>query len=181
MRLFYDFGLKKSSYFDVNNRSCDLVAPHGLTCSTFVAVIFQSVRRPLIDLRGWKMRPDDGVAYQQLVAEFDAGVDGVSHEHAQVLRRHSSRKRVSPIDVASAAIEDRLPANQRACNMNSFIIYESLIRAYCKYKGWWPTGIPIHLAPFNSMTRPSFGGGWFIKIALAAIVGLVIVLGLRLL
>jgi len=82
----------------------------GLSCSTFVLVLFRSVRFPYINTAGWPIgRPGDREAQEKILEVLEktcrdrAHIEGVRQEIAR------GCERVRPEEVAGAALYDMLP------------------------------------------------------------------------
>ena len=147
--VYYDFGFDEHSFFRVQDAQCDLVSQNGLTCSTFVATLFHNVKCPLVSPRGWKLREPDRQVYAKLADEFESDPN-LPSERAETLRRHSHRIRVGPLDVASAALEDQLPATFFQCESTGRLVHEFLIRKEAYLHGLFCLGVPLHTVPVKS-------------------------------
>lgn len=144
-RSHYDFGADPNARFDIGNGRCDLITTEpgtGLTCSTFVAAMFNGIRRPLVDITTWQARPSDRQRHLYLL---DVLRQHRQADRARVLQDRVDRIRVSPLEVAGAALEDELPAPFQACCKNAPVIKEILFR-----KNKAHPGESIHFIPFIS-------------------------------
>jgi hypothetical protein len=126
-KLYYEIGVQAHSFFVVEGDQCDLVTQKpgdGLSCSTFVAAIFNSVRRPLVNFRSWRCRPEDFLANTRLINMLRSNNQS---RRADDLAPHVGRMRISPSEVAGAALEDLLPAAFMTCRLNSGLIKEAMV------------------------------------------------------
>ncbi len=81
----------------------------GLTCATFVLAVFDAVRIPLVDLRGWRRRDADDERHSSLLRLMELGNDAAripkaSKEHIERVRAELPCVRVRPEEVAGAAL-----------------------------------------------------------------------------
>lgn len=87
----------------------DLGGLVGLTCATFVLVVFERAGVLLVDVASWPPRPED-VAWQfQIVAALER--DGVSAGHVDRIRADVGCARFRPEEVAGGAAMRDLPAS----------------------------------------------------------------------
>ena len=95
----------------------ELAMPNGvgLSCSTFVIVVFRSSRVRFIDFEGWPVRPGDVAAQERLVNLLDNWRDQgrASAEHVEKVRNEIGCVRARPEEVAGVCILD-LPGNYPA-------------------------------------------------------------------
>jgi hypothetical protein len=87
----------------------------GLTCSTFILTVFESVRVTLVDFDGWPIRADDDRRHGELLDLMKRGVPGhgippAEPEHVARVAEQLPCIRVRPEEVAAAAMFDDLPA-----------------------------------------------------------------------
>jgi len=89
--------------FDLGTGLLALPNGVGLSCSTFVLVLFRSVRFPFINTEGWPTgRPGDREAQDQLLQVLEKTCPDRSH--IDEVRREIGCERVRPEEVAGAAL-----------------------------------------------------------------------------
>jgi hypothetical protein len=140
-RLIKDRGPKIPYAFrlDLNARFCAITGDlltlgdgHGLNCSSFVVVVFQSTGIALIDLAGWEIRSED-VYRQSQLCHLMSSSSRTPESHILAVRHEIGRyPRVRPEETAGACLEDLLPAAYDRC---------------------WPKGVAI-LAFIDDPLRP---------------------------
>jgi hypothetical protein len=82
----------------------------GLSCSTFVLVLFRSVRFPIIDTTGWPVdRPGDREAQERLLQVLERNCDDRNHVEAVRREIQNGCERVRPEEVAGAVLYPTLP------------------------------------------------------------------------
>lgn len=84
----------------------------GLTCSTFVLTVFESVRVPLVDLSDWVVRPDDDTRHTALIERMTNGIGDYPPADPQHVARIVASPpciRVRPEEVAAAGLAMALP------------------------------------------------------------------------
>jgi len=84
----------------------------GLTCSTFVLIVFLSAGVPLVDLTNWPARPTDAPRHSDLI-NFLTGQGGDPAYIARV-QAELPCSRVAPEEVAGAGMNPDLLTNQPA-------------------------------------------------------------------
>ncbi len=154
-KIYYDFGVDPNAHFSFEDGRCDLVTSEpgtGLSCSTFVAAIFNSVKRPLVDCATWEHRHEDLVAHSRLLDVLSEHQQGA---RAARLKSRIASIRVSPTDVAGAALEDELPASFSTCCRNTPVITEALVLSSAMPPGGPAAAIQILRARFqpNPLSR----------------------------
>lgn len=121
----YGFPYDPDAYIDkVSGYPVSIIAPHGLTCSTFVLAIFRSSNVRLVDMTDWKHRPEDEQWYRRLVAYMRS--NGVEEAHLRLIQGDVDALRVRPHEVAGACLEKDLPANFAQCQANGQRIWNDL-------------------------------------------------------
>jgi hypothetical protein len=96
--------------FDPQTGRLTMATGIGLSCSTFVLVLFRSVRFPLIDTTGWPVdRPGDREAQEKLLEVLDTTC--MDRTHIESVRQEIATgcERVRPEEIAGAALYDALP------------------------------------------------------------------------
>lgn len=99
------------------NRDGELVLEGGLglTCSTFVLTVFESVGISLADLTGWVARPDDVNQHQRFVEMMADGIQNFAppadRVHVARVAKAVASIRVRPEEAAGAALAAELPAS----------------------------------------------------------------------
>jgi hypothetical protein len=97
----------QDALFDENTGR--LVMPNGLglSCSTFVLVLFRTARYPIIDTTGWPLnRPGDKEAQEKLVQVLEKTCGDRAHIGAVKREMENGCERVRPEEVAGAALYD---------------------------------------------------------------------------
>lgn len=96
------------------NRDGELILEGGLglTCSTFVLTVFESVRVPIADLTDWVVRSDDETRHTALIEMMRNGVGQYPPADPQHVARVGASPpciRVRPEEVAAAGLARSLP------------------------------------------------------------------------
>lgn len=84
----------------------------GLTCSTFILAVFDSVGFPLVEIETWVRRPDDAAVRTALLALLQRREDAgrIERGYTAKVRAESERcTRVRPEDVLAAVIAPNPP------------------------------------------------------------------------
>jgi hypothetical protein len=86
-----------------------LVDGLGLTCSTFVLTVFQSVGVPLLSFDGWKMREGDNARHETLLEKMrngipEFGIPPAQAEHVERVQSELPCVRVRPEEAAATAL-----------------------------------------------------------------------------
>jgi hypothetical protein len=99
------------------NRAGELMLSDGLglTCSTFVMTVFQSVEFPLVNFEGWQRRADDDARHEQLLEMMRCGIPEsqiapAPPEHVARVKAELPCTRVRPEEAAATALLNDLPA-----------------------------------------------------------------------
>lgn len=113
-RIPYAFRLGNTTRINNQNGEMMLGDGLGLTCSTFVLAVFESVRVPLVDFNGWQRRDDDDRRHAKLLDDMRNGV--LKHnippappEHVAAVEAQLPCIRVRPEEVAGAGMIEELP------------------------------------------------------------------------
>lgn len=83
----------------------------GLTCSTFVLTVFESVKLPLIDFDTWVNREDDNVRHERLLDMMRNGIPAhnvppAEPAHVAAVAAELPCIRIRPEEVAAAGMSD---------------------------------------------------------------------------
>jgi hypothetical protein len=98
-----------NALFDPNTGRLALPNGRGLTCSTFVLVLFRSVEFPLIDTTGWPHdRPGDKEAQEDLVRFLERHYPN-DREHIEGVRSEIGCYRIRPEEIGGSALYRVLP------------------------------------------------------------------------
>lgn len=81
----------------------------GLTCSTFVLTVFESVNIPLVDFNGWQVRPDDNQRHNSLLVRMKNDIPPAHPDHVARVQAELPCIRVRPEEVAATGLFDDLP------------------------------------------------------------------------
>ncbi len=85
----------------------------GLSCSTFVLAVFQSVEITLVKIDTWRSRADDVVRHEALLQKMRAGIPGFAPpapaDHIVLVEKEVHCMRVRPEEVAAAGLFDDFP------------------------------------------------------------------------
>jgi hypothetical protein len=87
----------------------------GLSCSTFVLIVFDSVYVPLVNFEGWPKREDDKKRHEALLDKMRNGIPKYSippakPEHVERVAAEVDCIRVRPEEVAATGLYNDLPA-----------------------------------------------------------------------
>lgn len=111
--------------FDPNTGMLAIPNGRGLSCSTFVLVLFRSVRFPYIDTTGWPVnRPGDAEFQARLVNFLDNCCD--DKEHVEAVRMEIGCERIRPEEVAGAALYLDLPVRYHCAEDAGIFVRGSL-------------------------------------------------------
>jgi hypothetical protein len=106
----YAFRHGKNDRFNNRTGELMLVDGLGLTCSTFVLTVFESVYLPLINFDTWENRPDDNERHQRLLDMMRNGIPPMippaEPEHVAAVAAQLPCIRVRPEEVAAAGMSD---------------------------------------------------------------------------
>jgi hypothetical protein len=113
----------------------------GLTCSTFIMAIFQSIGITLIDFKLWPHRQND-IEWKEEVVNLLAQ-HGVDEDHVNAVRNETAFTRFRPEEVTASSINNKLPSSFKFCefwgeiilfgitpNNNKLLIYFMLLKEY---------------------------------------------------
>lgn len=114
-RIPYAFRYRNNVRFNVQTAELMLGDGLGLTCSTFVLTVFESVNIPLVDFNGWQVRPDDNRRHDFLLGQMKNGIPSAkippAHpDHVARVQAELPCIRVRPEEVAATGFFDDLPA-----------------------------------------------------------------------
>jgi hypothetical protein len=92
----------------------------GLTCSTFILSIFESVNIPLIEFNSWEQRKED-ILWHEMVLDFfvtknQLNPEKYSKELVEHFKNNAGCFRYRPEDVAVATSNNFFPSNFDFCN-----------------------------------------------------------------
>jgi hypothetical protein len=111
--------------FDPVTGTLALPNGRGLSCSTFVLVLFRSVRFPYIDTTDWPTgRPGDPEAQAALVGSLERTCPDLNH--VEGVRREIGCERVRPEEVSGAALYPMLPVQHPAVEDAGFFVRGSV-------------------------------------------------------
>jgi hypothetical protein len=86
----------------------------GVSCSTFVLAVFQSVGIPLVNINTWQAREGDVARHQALLKKMREGIDGwappAPPEHIAIVEKEVHCMRVRPEEVAATGMFNEHPA-----------------------------------------------------------------------
>ncbi len=100
--------------FDLQTAEFRLEDGLGLSCSTFVLTLFNSVHLPLVDLTGWPNREDDITRHRSLLEKMRNGIPRSNippapPEHVDRVAAEVDCIRVRPEEVAATALYNHFP------------------------------------------------------------------------
>ena len=110
--ILYAMKVDAASRFNAATGELHLGEGVGLTCSTFVLIVFLSAGVPLVDLTNWPARPADAPRHSALI-NFLTGQGGDPAYIARV-QAELPCSRVAPEEVAGAGMNPDLLTNQPA-------------------------------------------------------------------
>jgi hypothetical protein len=90
----------------VDRHTGKLALPNGkgLTCVTYVLVIFKSAKLPIIDFEGWPERPADLAAHTNLLDALCKDLARVEHEHCFAVAKELRCVRCRPEEICGACL-----------------------------------------------------------------------------
>jgi hypothetical protein len=111
----YAFRLGTNTRFNRQNGELMLGDGLGLTCSTFVLSVFESVGVPMVVFDGWPIRPEDDQRHETLLEMMRNGipqyqVPPADPQHVDRVAAQLPCIRIRPEEVAATAMFDQLPA-----------------------------------------------------------------------
>ncbi|MBX7133448.1 MAG: hypothetical protein K1X67_12310 [Fimbriimonadaceae bacterium] len=98
----------------------DLGSPFGLTCSTFIAALFQSYGLKVVNLDTWEPRPDDVEVQLRLVGALDdrrIKTGSPDQKFVDAVRDCVGAPRLRPCEIASAVASDVPPLDFDAARL----------------------------------------------------------------
>ncbi len=112
-----------SDLYDGAGHLLTIAATEGVTCATFVALLFKAAGFPVVDLAGWRPRAEDA-----------AGREGVLDylrrrhpERYEIVRDQDVPFRLHPHEVATAAARTRIPTRFAEAELLSRPLYDALL------------------------------------------------------
>ena len=113
-RIPYAFRYTNKARINRATGEVQLVDGLGMSCSTFVLAVFQSVEIRLVDMATWKARADDITRHEQLLQKMRDGIpdfaDPAPPAHIALVARETTCLRVRPEEVAATGMINDLPA-----------------------------------------------------------------------
>lgn len=92
----------------------ELVDGVGMSCSTFVLAVFQSVGIPLVNIDTWQTREGDLARHEALLQKMRDGIPGFAppapSDHITLVEKEKHCMRVRPEEVAATGMYNGLPA-----------------------------------------------------------------------
>jgi len=129
----YAFGVPMDTEI---NSTGDIILKNGLglTCSSFVLVVFKNAGVPILNIEGWpKDRDDDKERHDKLLDLMRNGrptntppIPPASQEHVDKVEASLPCIRVRPEEVAAAAIADKIPCGYRDAERGGKWIFTQL-------------------------------------------------------
>jgi hypothetical protein len=111
--------------FDEHTGRLTLPSGKGLSCSTFVMVLFRSARLPLLDTTDWPAdRPGDREFQELQVHVLERS--GASPDHVAAVRTEIACARIRPEEVAGAALFSTLPVRFPSAEAGGRVLVERL-------------------------------------------------------
>lgn len=118
----------QGSYFDGQGRLCLTPGARGLTCSTFVLAMFQSVQCQIVDEESWPFRHDGDLQFLLwLSAQFDQGSAHLDHVRAMYNQTDPSVRRIHPQEVLGACTASALPVDFDTANTAAIAVMHQLL------------------------------------------------------
>jgi hypothetical protein len=113
-RIPYAFQPGNNTRFNLQTGELMLGDGLGLSCSTFVLAVFESVGVSLVDFNGWPQRSGDNERHEILLKDMRSGIPKHSippaaPEHVAKVEASLPCIRVRPEEVAAAGLFDDLP------------------------------------------------------------------------
>ncbi len=114
-RIPYAFRHGNNNRFNRATGELMLIDGLGLTCSTYVLTVFQSVEVTLVNFEGWEMRAEDDARHDALLNNMrngipEYGIPPAQPEHVELVKEQLPCIRVRPEEVAATGLHDELPA-----------------------------------------------------------------------
>lgn len=112
-RIPYGFDVRPP-VFSEDGRYIPQALGKGMTCATFVVEVYRSTSFTLVDEGTWPNRPAEDAHWQaEILARLADGHAG--QDHVDALRNDIGCIRIRPEEVASATLQDTLPASFESC------------------------------------------------------------------
>jgi hypothetical protein len=114
-RMPYAFRHGNNNRFNSSTGELMLADGLGLTCSTFVLTVFESVEVPLVDFDGWEQRAEDNARHETLLDKMrngipKYGIPAAQPDHVDRVAAELPCIRVRPEEVAATGLFNDLPA-----------------------------------------------------------------------
>jgi len=110
----YSFRYTNKAHINRATGEVYLVDGLGMSCSTFVLAVFQSVGITLVNIDTWQTRPEDVTRHEGLVEKMRREIPGFSPpvpaEHIALVEREKNCMRVRPEEVAATGVYNDHPA-----------------------------------------------------------------------
>jgi hypothetical protein len=109
----YAFRYTNRAYINQGTGEVNLEDGTGMSCSTYVLAVFQSVGITLVNMGTWQERVGDVARHQALLQKMRTGIPGwappASPEHIAIVEQETNCMRVRPEEVAATALYDDHP------------------------------------------------------------------------
>jgi hypothetical protein len=104
--LHYFFSITEATHLVETGGTYSLANAQGLTCSTFVLAVFQTLKLPLLLLPSWPLRPDDESAQRSLLGLLSRLRQRLSITIHQLINARAQLpcRRYRPEEVAAACV-----------------------------------------------------------------------------
>lgn len=112
-------------YFDPSLRYTRDEPGEGLTCSTFIIAVLETLGLSIVVPEDWPVRDDDETAHEELLGALRS-TDNVSPEHIQAIEAQPRGVRFRPEEVAAAVSEEQWPVAFPRAELLGFRIVEQL-------------------------------------------------------
>lgn len=123
-----DFGIKYTdTKFNEKGELIYAAGDFGLTCSTFILSILNSVSIKLIDIENWKERSEDKEWQKNILGFYEEKSKENPKQYENLLSHYKNNLgcfRFNPIDIAVASSCDVLPAGIDYCDLHRERIFE---------------------------------------------------------
>jgi len=123
--ILYALKIDAAARFNAATGDLHLKEGIGLTCASFVLIVFLTAGVPLVDLENWPPRESDDVRHDQLVNMLRGGC---TPEELAKVQGERPCSRVAPEEVAGAGLSPKLP------------LYEPLSQTEAGLAGKWLLG-----------------------------------------
>lgn len=100
----YSLKLAENSEFSLESGLLKLGAGHGLTCVTFVSLVFKSAKVPIVRMGNWPIRKADEKVHLRLLERLKADA---TPEHVKRVSKEVRCARVRPEEIAGACLQKR--------------------------------------------------------------------------